>query len=499
MGKKIRGFIRDLPGGTALAGISVSLKRHSDNSAIGAGTTTAGDGSYEFDLGTLNYGLNPGPVYVEATYNGQTKKRSGKELHQTGMWFLSDLQSYGRNAGNGCITASEFAISSGGANSVTIGTGTALVDGCVFNLTSAYTLALDPALPPGGQSRIDRIILRQRGENYTAPGLQEIVSVKGADGASPAVPSYAVPANTTDLEIARVTVNSAGTVSEVGSFTRPLLSPTLGAVVAASLNATSVTATSLTATSATIGSGTGLAKLTAGVVSAGASGTDYAPATSGTSILKGNGSGGFANAAASTDYAPATSGTSILKGNGTGGFANAAASTDYAPATSGTSILKGNGSGGFANAASNTDYLNAASPTLASGNLDVGTGRVVGQPIGFTAIIGDGTNAISTGYQSVAVAVPTGMDVSRLQLAIPGGTGTGNQTITISVTYSTYANYPGTVTGTIGTLTLSSATKTNTTISPTVNVPTNGYVRFNVTANGSGATKVAVSVHGTTS
>jgi hypothetical protein len=62
-------------------------------------------------------------------------------------------------------------------------------------------------------------------------------------------------------------------------------------------------------------------------------GTDYAPATSGTSILKANGSGGFANAAAGTDYAPATSGTSILKGNGAGGFANAVSGTDYAAGT----------------------------------------------------------------------------------------------------------------------------------------------------------------------
>lgn len=46
----------------------------------------------------------------------------------------------------------------------------------------------------------------------------------------------------------------------------------------------------------------GLAKLTSGVLSAAASGADYAPATSGTSILKGNGSGGFSSTSAGTDY-----------------------------------------------------------------------------------------------------------------------------------------------------------------------------------------------------
>lgn len=90
------------------------------------------------------------------------------------------------------------------------------------------------------------------------------------------------------------------------------------------------------------------------------SGTDYAPATSGSAILKGNGSGGFSSASAGTDYAPATSGSAILKGNGSGGFSSASAGTDYAPATSGSAILKGNGSGGFSSATANTDYQGVA-------------------------------------------------------------------------------------------------------------------------------------------
>lgn len=87
------------------------------------------------------------------------------------------------------------------------------------------------------------------------------------------------------------------------------------------------------------------------------SGSDYAPPTSGNAILKGNGAGGFSNAASGTDYAPATSSTAILKGNGAGGFSNTASGTDYAPATSGNAMLKGNNGGGFANAVQNTDYF----------------------------------------------------------------------------------------------------------------------------------------------
>jgi hypothetical protein len=47
---------------------------------------------------------------------------------------------------------------------------------------------------------------------------------------------------------------------------------------------------------------TGLLKATSGVIAAAVSSTDYAPATSGSAILKGNGSGGFSTAVAGTDY-----------------------------------------------------------------------------------------------------------------------------------------------------------------------------------------------------
>jgi hypothetical protein len=125
----------------------------------------------------------------------------------------------------------------------------------------------------------------------------------------------------------------------------------------------------------------GLAKLTSGVVSTATSGTDYAPATSGSAILYGNGSGGFSSVTIGTgvSFAGGTlsatgsggtvtsvSATSPVTSSGgaTPNIAMPAAttsvsgyltSTDWttfngkAPATSGTSILYGNGSGGFSN------------------------------------------------------------------------------------------------------------------------------------------------------
>ncbi len=70
-----------------------------------------------------------------------------------------------------------------------------------------------------------------------------------------------------------------------------------------------------------------------------------------TGVLKGNGTA-ISAATSGTDYAPATSGSAILKGNGSGGFSSATSGTDYAPATTGSSALKAS-SGGFATATIN--------------------------------------------------------------------------------------------------------------------------------------------------
>lgn len=81
---------------------------------------------------------------------------------------------------------------------------------------------------------------------------------------------------------------------------------------------------------------TGLVKAASGVIAAAVSGTDYAPATSGTSILKGDGSGGFGSATAGTDYqAPIT-----LTTTGTSGAATFVGNTLNIPQYSG-----GGGSG----------------------------------------------------------------------------------------------------------------------------------------------------------
>lgn len=99
-------------------------------------------------------------------------------------------------------------------------------------------------------------------------------------------------------------------------------------------SASNISAGTLAAARGGAGTVTGILKANgSGVVSAAASGTDYAPATSGSALLKGNGSGGFSSATSGTDYAPATSGSSLLTGNGSGGFTNVTALPSTTTAT----------------------------------------------------------------------------------------------------------------------------------------------------------------------
>ena len=77
----------------------------------------------------------------------------------------------------------------------------------------------------------------------------------------------------------------------------------------------------------------------------------YAPSTTGISILKGNGSGGFNNAVAGVDFAPATSGNAILYGNGSGGFSSVAIGSGV---TFAGGVLSATGSGGTVTAVTGT-------------------------------------------------------------------------------------------------------------------------------------------------
>jgi hypothetical protein len=86
------------------------------------------------------------------------------------------------------------------------------------------------------------------------------------------------------------------------------------------------------------------------------------------SVVSANGlAGTVANATTTPAITLSTTITGLLKGNGTA-ISAAVSGTDYAPATSGTSILYGNGSGGFSNVTIGTGVSFAAGTLSATGS-----------------------------------------------------------------------------------------------------------------------------------
>ena len=141
-------------------------------------------------------------------------------------------------------------------------------------------------------------------------------------------------------------------------------------------NVTTYTATIYCSTVAgnTTPAGTGIAIPTGKSVFIRTDGTNFTQAisgglTSGTSLLKGDGSTGISNATAGTDYLVPPSGTAILKANSGGALANAVAGTDYAAATTGTAsqLLGSNGSGGFSNVTVGSGLTYSAGTLTSSG------------------------------------------------------------------------------------------------------------------------------------
>jgi hypothetical protein len=148
---------------------------------------------------------------------------------------------------------------------------------------------------------------------------------------------------------------------------------------------------------------------------------------------------GFAGTVATPTTTPAvtvqTTVTGLLKGNGTAVSA-ATAGTDYAPATSGSAILKGNGSGGFSAAAAGTDYL---APSGSGAALTGITAPQVGGGA-FPAYVAPHVVTLTDG-SSVALDASAGNDFrwslggSSHTLAAPSNPVNG-QSITIAVKYT---------------------------------------------------------------
>ena len=242
----------------------------------------------------------------------------------------------------------------------------------------------------------------------------------------------------------------------------------------------------------------------------------YAPSTTGTSILKGNGSGGFNNAVAGVDFAPATSGNAILYGDGAGGFSSVSigsgvtfaggvlsatgsggtvtsvtgtapitssggntpaisisqagvstngylSSTDWntfnnkAPATSGTAILYGNGTGGFSNVTIGSGV------TFVAGTLSAtGSGGTV------TAVTGSGNIASSGGN------TPNITFTGTLPIANGGTNGTATPTAG-AVAVGNGTQYAFTAAGSAGQVLTSNGSTVPTWATVATGIGTTGY------------------------
>lgn len=117
------------------------------------------------------------------------------------------------------------------------------------------------------------------------------------------------------------------------------------------------------------------------------------------SVTSSNGLAGTVTSGATPAITLSTSITGILKGNGTA-ISSATSGTDYAPATSGTSILYGDGSGGFSNVTIGSGV------SFAGGTLSAtGSGGTVTSVTGTAPVVSSGgaTPAISMAAATTSV------------------------------------------------------------------------------------------------
>jgi hypothetical protein len=153
------------------------------------------------------------------------------------------------------------------------------------------------------------------------------------------------------------------------------------------------------------------------------------------SIVSANGLGGsVANSTTTPAITLTTSVTGLLKGNGTA-ISAAVSGTDYAPATSGTSILYGNGSGGFSNVAIGSGISFAGGTLSATGS--GGTVTSVALSGGTTGLTVSGSPITTSGTITLAgtLAVANGgtgltSTPSNGQIDIGNGTGFTRTTLT---------------------------------------------------------------------
>ena len=241
------------------------------------------------------------------------------------------------------------------------------------------------------------------------------------------------------------------------------------------------------------GTGPALAVSAAGssgqvLTSAGAAAPTWATPTTGTvssvSVVSAN---GLAGTVATQTTTPAitlsTTVTGLLKGNGTA-ISAATSGTDYAPATSGSSILYGNAAGGFNNVTIGTGVAFSAGTLSATGSGGTVT-SVAALTLGTTGTDLTSTVANGTTTPVITLNVPTASASNRGALSAADWT-TFNSKVTMTYPNSGIPNSTGSAWGTSYSTT-GSGTVVALATSPSFTTPTLGAALATSIKFGSGS------------
>lgn len=217
--KVVQGYIRNIPNGTGVSGVSVNILDDVAGTPIPSGGMIKADASPQTTNGSGFFRwtaeLSPGPIRVQADIvpGSDVRIRSGQEMMQAGDIFVSDTPVFMRAFTNGVFKSYLNALAvtaSGVSRLVTVNTGAAFLGTGVWEIVTTR----DVAVPANTTlaSRQDLLVLRQYVAG-TYHGKQDLVLVGGTVNAVD--PTINTDPNILEFPIARVTTAQNAATSTV--------------------------------------------------------------------------------------------------------------------------------------------------------------------------------------------------------------------------------------------------------------------------------------------